>query len=836
MTNQPDIWEELYNQENWGTRAIQSILKDLGGPYDPGPVDGIYGPKTTQAVRNFQGDHGLAVDGVAGPNTRRELFTAYMGGKHDIEIDDSRIMDPKHMGCGEFNPQVDTEEKNEENRRVTFFLFNEERLPNIPCLHGDLAPCEKQMSGGGPHYKDEFKCSFYDSIARECECEGGAVVGSTFGVNSLTLPTHIAPEKETIKIKYEINDPSAVMATATITLKSKSAGGVVWTRPLTGPERTHGTHEIDWDGKIGSHGKFPDSYITIEHSPYEMEITVTGGGVPVPPKQTAEIKVEVAELVIELAPKDHLSNEQDKKVYDQVGAIPATGTVELQLDSNLYAEKGSEMNDNTAFTEYKTLWDKGPRIPMLATAKVFDSTGNKVKSGKAMGNARLLWDYSDKPGTETSFLSTKAPAFISTASKYDTSSPQPSDGDNCHVDRGGKRTGKDRVFAAADAGVTNFKFTTGTHPNRPWGTFTAFEKSGDNEARTGAVFCPARTAGDNYVLHAYLGPAENVNTDDEPPKNTWMDIGIGTFEVWRQIHLTEHHRKCAAITAPVPGIDDYYKDAYIRVANNMGAGNTMSKSDYDSRFDDARDAVPNSSVHKLIRKHALPDGISQYDTQPPSGSSGGGVKGLLGKLFDKGIDWSKLTGGDPTTWVMTVRPYDDFKREIKKKKLLTKKGLATALTNAGLETEVKYANATTSYAADIATEMCKELTKKEGITILQFEWTTSIEQAVRPGRLNGNACFKGRTNTGFALYNPAQDTTGHEIGHCMFMPHAPRPKVSKKKAAAEGIQPDRHDGNDMNCLMSYNRPRPGFCGLCVIRLRGWDATKFDKNGSITKKP
>ena len=40
-------------------------------------VDGHYGPRTEQAVANFQGRQGLLVDGVAGPRTRAAL--AYGG-------------------------------------------------------------------------------------------------------------------------------------------------------------------------------------------------------------------------------------------------------------------------------------------------------------------------------------------------------------------------------------------------------------------------------------------------------------------------------------------------------------------------------------------------------------------------------------------------------------------------------------------------------------------------------------------------------------------------------------------------------------------------------------
>ena len=48
-------------------RRIQQKLKNWG--YYTGSVDGIYGSQTKNAVRKFQRDNGLTVDGIAGPKT-----------------------------------------------------------------------------------------------------------------------------------------------------------------------------------------------------------------------------------------------------------------------------------------------------------------------------------------------------------------------------------------------------------------------------------------------------------------------------------------------------------------------------------------------------------------------------------------------------------------------------------------------------------------------------------------------------------------------------------------------------------------------------------------------
>jgi peptidoglycan hydrolase-like protein with peptidoglycan-binding domain len=48
-------------------KDLQDALKALG--FNPGPIDGIFGPKTEVAVKAFQTQVGITVDGIVGPMT-----------------------------------------------------------------------------------------------------------------------------------------------------------------------------------------------------------------------------------------------------------------------------------------------------------------------------------------------------------------------------------------------------------------------------------------------------------------------------------------------------------------------------------------------------------------------------------------------------------------------------------------------------------------------------------------------------------------------------------------------------------------------------------------------
>jgi glycosyltransferase XagB len=65
-------------------RDVQVSLRALG--YPPGPIDGLFGPRTEQAVLRFQRAQGLQPDGIVGPYTLRRLRSPRGGSERVREV------------------------------------------------------------------------------------------------------------------------------------------------------------------------------------------------------------------------------------------------------------------------------------------------------------------------------------------------------------------------------------------------------------------------------------------------------------------------------------------------------------------------------------------------------------------------------------------------------------------------------------------------------------------------------------------------------------------------------------------------------------------------------
>lgn len=81
------LYRRISTDTNGFKRSLaQDDLNTLG--YKTGGLDGIFGSNTQIAVRNYQQNKGLAVDGIIGCNTWRSLQEDVLGkGKTSTTID-----------------------------------------------------------------------------------------------------------------------------------------------------------------------------------------------------------------------------------------------------------------------------------------------------------------------------------------------------------------------------------------------------------------------------------------------------------------------------------------------------------------------------------------------------------------------------------------------------------------------------------------------------------------------------------------------------------------------------------------------------------------------------
>jgi putative peptidoglycan binding protein len=163
LVNDPAGFQAVDDEESWEINVVQSCLTKVG--YRPGPVDNADGPQTQAAVKAFQEDQGLDVDGIAGPLTRRALYTEYLN-LLSPGLEAAAFLDPATLGCADTHPVIETGESCEDNRRVTTFVFKASRPPLVPGCH----------DAGG---------EWYGKIADACACgaRGPAPTPTTLRAN-----------------------------------------------------------------------------------------------------------------------------------------------------------------------------------------------------------------------------------------------------------------------------------------------------------------------------------------------------------------------------------------------------------------------------------------------------------------------------------------------------------------------------------------------------------------------------------------------------------------------------------------------------------------------------
>lgn len=341
LTRDTALWEKLHQtplgSDNWGVRSLQVMLGTVPDPsalpqasYLSGEPSGFQDGKTLLAVKQFQADKGLTVDGIAGPQTRKALFLAYMdavcvdGNGAPYSMTPAQFVGRgapngkgSHQGCSEFNPvtilsqadqaQYDTgarprserNARNAPNRRAMVFLFPP-TLPitaaDWPCPTAEEGPsaCRKMFWPDGDarrspgsqlrEYRNDHRtmaCTWYDRFARHSPCEG-----RTFTRIAITLR-----DKWTTLLE---GAPYRIRAAGRERTGRTPDGLVTLTVPGI-PERCL----VEWgrpgDSDIGTEGKPPafslELYVTYESGSTEDQASKRLHNIGYPDSYAFEVRV-----------------------------------------------------------------------------------------------------------------------------------------------------------------------------------------------------------------------------------------------------------------------------------------------------------------------------------------------------------------------------------------------------------------------------------------------------------------------------------------------------------------------------------------------------------------
>jgi len=637
---------------------------------------------------------------------------------------------------------------------------------------------------------------------------------------------HFVPELEPVELAYRLTNTAGLARTGKLELFTRHRKAPLWSRELSTEEVTAGDHRLRWDGRVAVCEAFPDGVVTVEHSPYQLKLTLQGSGWAECPVAWTYFHVLVESLELELGDARVLSKQRDRELTAALGRLPAAGEkAEVRLIGNLFKTRPEDMEDDTDFRQLRATWGNGPDIPIFAHAWLKDSAGRRVDAPKALGRVRFLWDWEDEAEDLTAHPP-HARTFLEQALNRQCSASRPP-GDNAHKDVGGKRGLPSSAVFPKQAGYAPrdtprdgvFPFRVVTCGKRKWAAYTQAWTTGAFAGRTGVLFQPSRIAGDAWRVTVQLAYERRkdgglaLDVEDAAPLPAAVRATTGTFETWREVHISRIVRKHPTIAGfSLAHVQAQFERAFLRLVDRSGGVTDLDAEDYNRRI---AAAVKTLSCEVQA---AIDPSVDQYAAGSHALTFRTHAEFLVEAKRHKGCDDASLPG------FLTAPSFKPIPAEERDYNLCCKDWAKEILV-----------------AAFDDTSSCEP-----GIVILQFAGLYNLERA--PGGIAVNGFSKelpSRTRTRCVVVqcgsatnysgnsNSLEQTIAHELGHQFFLPHAPFP-VNRLPGGALAA---RHDQDGRDCLMGYDySTERRLCGLCLLRLRGWDPRRLSSNGSRNTHP
>jgi hypothetical protein len=629
--------------------------------------------------------------------------------------------------------------------------------------------------------------------------------------------------KDDVQITYRLHNPQFAIKKAEIQLFTRFAEDPVWTRELVDDELLHGEHTLqfnnqdNWDGKIGAHPDFPGEFLTAEHSPYKLKVTISGEGLNTAPTAWTYVQVFVSKLELEYGPKTVLPVQPANReggihteTYDELiaqgAAPPVGGSVKVFLKSDIFKNASADMFANALYTRYESLWGDGPQIPLFCKVWVKSSADTDVVAPKALGRLKFLWDWESTSVAGATDFTAKAQDYLVNKTK-----PK---GRNCHEARGGKRGSKTKPVFPPQAGTAPGALPNGSFPfevaavdkPRTWAAYSYAWDDGAAAAKTGVIFQPSRMAGDKYKLTCYVAYEVdrkkkhklNVDTDAPLPVPAVLKAETGDYEIWRRVHVRKYVKKNGSVaeTINLATVAAFYRLAFLELKDETGGAITnVAQADWDSRVSTAMGAYGADMARMLLpgSQHGLGgNGVHMRDRA-----------GFHAALVSAGYTVPVVNTflNDPTNGMQSVAHYNE-----------RAKGIAMTVTGAAFSPETHADSGCNVYHVDKIVSLPNTL----------LGWAYDV-----PGG-NGDRCgfLLCATNADHGAGDNIENTATHEFGHHFFLPHPPDAGEKKNYKA--------HDTSNTTCIMSYNVPTE-FCGFCQLRMRGWSKDALKPKPSANRK-
>lgn len=783
------------------------VSLNWGWDCDPGDVTDHQNPQTTQATVNFQKKYNtefsasIPDSGVVESDTWGAFYDLYEKDLKEIMgVDDAGLaaarakvhyVDDKRktVGCGENFP-IDAPRKDNylssTNRRVEILFFDPDadEKPKLDC------------------HPDEKKCR-----PKLCEIYGGKLFrfAHVHGVH-LESPdaSYFVPEAEEVQLSYTISGPiDEVTKVHFLVASKKDPSKIILDRILDGPYLPEGI--VNWNGDATDPGF--KGWITLASSPYTVQVMleITGGSKAYSNREIIELTIDSIQVRVDDPAAIALPDSDKDPIAKLKASLQADAKKGLLIyNSPIFKIKEEEMNNDASFVQYRNAWNQGIPVPVYSTIMLKGKDDTPKSNPKATLGTKLLWDVgllSDadfSAGLQTRGDHLTARTFIEKVSEYKKDESEPK-GRTAHKHFGGIRAQvADRAADEKQWRQLHGTWALSDPANRKWSGYTICGPVDTVDADSAVFFVPGRMAGDAHLLRVYVDLDGSIDSTDDA-KLTALPASQASNPLiitsTREVNIVGSYQ-IGSNALNLPNLQTEYTKAAMRMLPGAGVAAQRIEAQWKTN----------------------------YST-------------IITKMKGESDFMKKAALDDPGLYPVRYKSYEDYWDALQAEKGVFGKAWNRVRRFFGAHSKEEYKNECDNYAYRVYTRVVRLVIPTladKGITLIKFgaEGEHNIKgDSVTIGIAPAMSGYTTRTAAIFFLFKQVDDTETlvHEIGHLLFLAHAPGHWL--KGHNPDGYQENAHDKSEW-CVMSYKHVSKTPCGLCMLKLSGWDYLKMNKDASV----